>query len=139
MSGIPRIISVDDHVIEPPDLWSSRLPKKFLDRGPRIVRERGRFGLKAGGGFGWVAADDGEVGDIWYYDDVAVPLMKTMAAVSYPDEARELATVATFDQLRPRCWKQKARLEYMAANLMDASICTHPRYCGSTNMEREHK
>jgi len=142
MVAIPRIISVDDHVIEPPDLWSNRLPKKFLDRGPRIVRERGRFGLKPGGGFGWVQADDGEVGDIWYYDDVAVPLMKTMAAVSYPDEAMDLATVGTFDQLRPGCWKQKERLEDMAANHMDASICfpnTLPRFCGQTFMERDDK
>jgi len=36
---IPRIISVDDHVVEPPTLWSDRLPKKFLDRGPRVVRD----------------------------------------------------------------------------------------------------
>ena len=36
---MPRIISVDDHVVEPPDLWQSRLPAKYKDRGPRIVRD----------------------------------------------------------------------------------------------------
>ncbi len=34
LSDIPRIISVDDHVVEPPDLWQSRLPAKYLDRAP---------------------------------------------------------------------------------------------------------
>ena len=29
---IPRIISVDDHVVEPPNLWQDRLPAKYLDR-----------------------------------------------------------------------------------------------------------
>ena len=33
---MPWIVSVDDHVVEPPDLWSSRLPAKYKDVGPRI-------------------------------------------------------------------------------------------------------
>ena len=39
MVHIPRIISVDDHVVEPPDLWTSRLPAKYQDRCPRIERD----------------------------------------------------------------------------------------------------
>jgi predicted TIM-barrel fold metal-dependent hydrolase len=31
------LISADSHVIEPPDLWTSRLPEKFRDRAPRHV------------------------------------------------------------------------------------------------------
>ena len=26
MTSLPRLISVDDHVLEPPDIWTSRLP-----------------------------------------------------------------------------------------------------------------
>ena len=33
-----RIISSDDHVMEPPDLWTSRIEPKFRDRAPRVVR-----------------------------------------------------------------------------------------------------
>ena len=40
---IPRIISVDDHVVEPPELWTERLPAKYRDRGPRVVREKTKF------------------------------------------------------------------------------------------------
>ena len=36
MPEIPKIISVDDHVIEPADVWQDRLPEKYLDVGPRV-------------------------------------------------------------------------------------------------------
>ncbi|MBV8084473.1 MAG: amidohydrolase family protein, partial [Chloroflexi bacterium] len=32
-----HLISVDDHVLEPPDLWTSRLPASFGDRTPRVM------------------------------------------------------------------------------------------------------
>lgn len=37
-SALPLIISVDDHTVEPPTVWQDRLPKKYLDTGPRTVR-----------------------------------------------------------------------------------------------------
>ena len=42
-------ISVDDHLIEPARLWQDRLPAKWRETGPRIVRE--------GGGEHWVYED----------------------------------------------------------------------------------
>ena len=35
---IPRIVSADDHAVEPPDLWWERLPTALRERGPRVVR-----------------------------------------------------------------------------------------------------
>jgi predicted TIM-barrel fold metal-dependent hydrolase len=32
-----KLISVDDHIIEPPRLWLDRLPSRFADVGPRVV------------------------------------------------------------------------------------------------------
>ena len=32
------LISVDDHVIEPPDLFDGHLPERFKERAPRIER-----------------------------------------------------------------------------------------------------
>jgi hypothetical protein len=32
------LISVDDHLIEPPDLFAGHLDAKYLDRAPRLVR-----------------------------------------------------------------------------------------------------
>ena len=37
MSGY-RVISSDSHVIEPPDLWTSRIKPKLRDRAPHVVR-----------------------------------------------------------------------------------------------------
>jgi predicted TIM-barrel fold metal-dependent hydrolase len=34
----PFLISADSHVLEPPDIWTSRLPAKFQDRAPKQVR-----------------------------------------------------------------------------------------------------
>ena len=39
MDEFSRIISADDHVVEPARVWQDRLPKKYLDVGPRIVRQ----------------------------------------------------------------------------------------------------
>ena len=36
MGDFPKIISVDDHVIEPPNVWQDRLPAKYKDVGPRV-------------------------------------------------------------------------------------------------------
>ncbi|HEV3111840.1 MAG TPA: hypothetical protein VGY99_15240 [Candidatus Binataceae bacterium] len=32
-------ISADSHVVEPPDLWTKRIDRKYLDRAPRVVEE----------------------------------------------------------------------------------------------------
>ena len=32
--ALPRIISVDDHVVEPPHVWQTWLPEKWRERGP---------------------------------------------------------------------------------------------------------
>jgi hypothetical protein len=31
------LVSVDDHIIEPPDMFEGRLPKKYVDRAPRVA------------------------------------------------------------------------------------------------------
>jgi Bacterial regulatory proteins, gntR family len=31
------VISVDDHIVEPPDTFAGRLPRKFADRAPKVV------------------------------------------------------------------------------------------------------
>ena len=135
--SIPKIISVDDHVVEPPDLWSSRLPARYKDRGPRIKREKGRAGGPTG--LAWELDPAGEWADIWYYDDLVSPFSRLSAAVGLGDLA---FGTTTFDEIRPGCWKQKERLADMDANHVEVSICfpnTLPRFCGQTFMEREDK
>ena len=76
MTTIPRIISVDDHVVEPPDLWTSRLPAKYQDRCPRIERDTARFNFE-GGVFSYEkGVEGGEMCDWWLYDDLIYPFPK---------------------------------------------------------------
>ena len=36
-----QVIDTDTHVVEPPDLWTSRLPAKYGDRIPRVLFDEG--------------------------------------------------------------------------------------------------
>ena len=40
MAQLPTIVSVDDHVVEPPHVWETWLPEKYRDRGPKIERRK---------------------------------------------------------------------------------------------------
>ena len=33
---LPKIISVDDHVVEPAHVWQTWLPEKHREKGPRV-------------------------------------------------------------------------------------------------------
>jgi hypothetical protein len=47
--NLPKIVSVDDHVVEPPHVWQTWLQKKYRERGPRVEHKRwGDFKLVAG-------------------------------------------------------------------------------------------
>jgi len=137
---IPRIISVDDHVVEPPDLWTSRLPTAYADRAPRVVRDRATFHSLRGGGLKIErGAPNGQWCDWWLYDDLAYPFNRLSAAIG----AAGLDNgPTTFDEILPGCWKQPERLADMDANWVDASVCfpnVLPRFCGQTFLERQDK
>ena len=135
IESIPRIISVDDHVVEPPDLWTSRLPRQYVENGPRVVRE------KFDGGGANLAKAYGGWADVWYYDDVRAPMMVLMAAVGFEGSERDFG-VTTYDAIRPGGWKQTERLADMDDNHVDAALCfpnTVPRFCGQTFAERKDK
>ena len=139
MTKITRIISVDDHVVEPPDLWTSRLPSKYADRCPRVERDSAVFNFE-GGVFSYEkGVKNGSPCDWWLYDDLIYPFPKLSAAVGF--ENLDVEPV-TFDEIRPGSWKQSDRLADMDANHVDVSICfpnVLPRFCGQTFLEREDK
>jgi hypothetical protein len=59
-SSAEWLISVDDHVIEPPNVWQDRLPSKFKAAGPRLLTD-----------------DNGEA---WFYEDKRIPTLGLSAA-----------------------------------------------------------
>jgi len=139
MADIPRIISVDDHVVEPPDLWTSRLPAKYQDRCPRVERDTAVFNFEGGEFTYQKGVPGGAECDWWLYDDLVYPFPKLSAASGF--ETLDVEPV-TFDQIRPGGWKQADRLADMTANHVDVSLCfpnVLPRFCGQTFLEREDK
>jgi len=139
MADIPRIISVDDHVVEPPDLWTSRLPAKYQDRCPRVERDSAVFNFEGGEFTYQKGVPGGAECDWWLYDDLVYPFPKLSAASGF--ETLDVEPV-TFDQIRPGGWKQADRLADMTANHVDVSLCfpnVLPRFCGQTFLEREDK
>ena len=136
---MPWIVSVDDHVTEPPDLWSARLPKRFADRAPRVERDRARFHWR-GGVFSFDRGDpDGQWCDLWAFEGVEVPLPLISHAVGF-DSVDNLPV--TYDEVAPGCWQKGPRLADMTTNHVEASLCfpnVLPRFCGQTFYECDDK
>ena len=140
---IPKIISVDDHVIEPPNVWQDRLPEKFKAVGPRLERRKVKNMKFVGGVFSYEEAGDNEDGtwcDWWLIEDLQYPLTRLSAAAGYPRDEITVSPI-TMDDMRKGCWDQKARLEDMDVNHVEASLAfpSFPRFCGQTFTERKDK
>jgi predicted TIM-barrel fold metal-dependent hydrolase len=143
MNEFPKIISVDDHVVEPPSVWVDRLPSKYQDVGPRVVRAPVGGIEFVGGKFTPTIGEKGQGlpdADWWFYEDLRRPLLRLDAAAGYPRDEVDLRAV-TYDDMRPGAWQVEARLADMDANWLEASLCfpTFPRFCGQTFSEAKDK
>jgi predicted TIM-barrel fold metal-dependent hydrolase len=135
-SELPKIVSVDDHIIEPPRVWLDRLPAKYHDIAPRV--ERHGMGDLAFNGttYTYSVDEDGPACDWWRYEDLLVPLRRIIAAVGFPREQMTLSPI-TYDEMRKGCWDRDARLADMDVNWVESSLSfpTFPRFCGQTFLE----
>jgi predicted TIM-barrel fold metal-dependent hydrolase len=139
---LPKIISVDDHVVEPPHVWQSRLPAKLRERGPRVERRHtsGEHHV-GGGGFAPVWDDDGRPADCWVMDDRLITVLRrNQAALGFPRDQMG-AQAVTYEEMRPGFYDPAARLEDMDTNWVEASLCfpTVPRFCGQVFTETEDR
>jgi predicted TIM-barrel fold metal-dependent hydrolase len=139
---LPKLISVDDHVVEPAHVWEQWLPAQFRERGPRIVR-RGIREIDYVGTASYVEHFDDESPikvDCWVYEDLVYTHKRMVAAAGYPKDEQTLTPI-TYDDMRPGCYDPKARLEDMDLGWVEASMCfpTLPRFCGQTFLEGHDK
>src|SRR5215469_5438409 len=124
--SIPKIVSVDDHVIEPAHLWQTYLPARYRDAGPRIERHRiGNLRFVNGPrGFDFdIDPDDGsgEVADAWFYEDRVFPHKRPTAAAGVATEEISLACI-TYDEMRAGCYDSAERLRDMDLGHIDKSL-----------------
>ena len=135
MDEFPKLISVDDHVIEHATVWQDRLPSKYLDVGPRVTQLRGHMQF-VGGVFSYEPSDDGDLCDWWLYEDARVPQTRLSAAAGFDRDDVKVVGI-TYDEMRRGCWDPVARIEDMDANWTEAQMCfpSFPRFCGQTFAE----
>ncbi len=137
----PWLISVDDHVVEPPDLWWSRLPRGLRERGPRVVRDSCRTQTDALRQTAtYTKGGDGPITDWWVYEDLAKPVPQTLACAGYPPERFTLKPIR-YKEMRPGCFRADARLEDMDLNRTERSLCfpTVSRFAGQMFLEAKDK
>ena len=96
------LISVDDHIIEPPNMFLNHLPKKYLDDAPRLVH-----------------TDDGA--DVWKFRDHVVPNVALNAVAGRPKEEYGLEPDG-LDEIRPGCFDVDERIKDMNAGGILASM-----------------
>ncbi|MCF6389455.1 amidohydrolase [Mycobacterium sp. MBM] len=89
------LISVDDHIIEPPDMFKNHLPAKYVDEAPRLVHN-----------------PDGS--DTWQFRDTVIPNVALNAVAGRPKEEYGLEPQG-LDEIRKGCYDAAERVKDMNA------------------------
>jgi predicted TIM-barrel fold metal-dependent hydrolase len=96
------VISVDDHVVEPPDTFEGRLPAALADRAPRIIEtEQGH--------------------QVWEFEGARYTQVGMNAVAGRRPDTFGLEPFR-FDQMRPGCYDVDARVQDMDINGVWASV-----------------
>ena len=106
------LISVDDHIVEPPNMFKDHLSKKYLDDAPRLVHN-----------------PDGS--DMWKFRDTVIPNVALNAVAGRPKEEYGLEPQG-LDEIRPGCYNVDERVKDMNAGGILGSICfpSFPGFAG---------
>jgi predicted TIM-barrel fold metal-dependent hydrolase len=106
------LISVDDHVVEPPTMFDQHWPEKYAGRAPRIIKTP-------------------EGGDIWEFEGVRAPNVGLNAVAGCPPEEYNLDPTE-YTQMRPGCFDVDQRIGDMSACgvLAGLNFPTFPHFCG---------
>ena len=115
------MISVDDHVVEPPTVFDNHLAQKYKDRAPRSIR-------KANGA------------EMWVFGDRQLPNIGLNAVVGRTPEEYGMEPTA-YDQMRPGCYDVNERVRDMNVNGVLAQMCfpSFPQFSGSLFAGAEDK
>src|SRR2546430_15173940 len=96
------VISVDDHVVEPPHTFEGRLPAALQERAPRIVETRKGH-------------------QVWEFEGARYTQVGMNAVAGRRPESVKLEPFR-FDQMRPGCYDVDARVRDMDINGVWASV-----------------
>jgi predicted TIM-barrel fold metal-dependent hydrolase len=115
------LVSVDDHVVEPPDVFEDRLPAKFVEFAPQFITN-----------------PDGT--NVWRYNGETAGNVALNAVAGRPKEEYGIEPTS-FSQLRPGTYDHNERIKDMSANGILGSLCfpTFPQFCGQLFARTEDK
>ena len=96
------LISVDDHLLEPPHTFEGRLPAKLQDQAPKVVE-----------------TEEGH--EVWVYEDTPYFQVGFMCVAGRPKEDQRIEP-ARFEEVRRGCWDIHHRVKDMDINGVYASV-----------------
>jgi predicted TIM-barrel fold metal-dependent hydrolase len=113
-------ISVDDHLIEPARLWQERVPERWRENAPHIVR-------------------DGD-SEHWVYEDRQI-VTTGLNAVAGKSREEFSPEPITYEDMREGCYEPAARVADMdQGNVLSSMLFpSFPRYCGQVFHEAKDK
>ena len=135
---IPKIISADDHVIEPAHVWQDRMPSKHKELAPKIViAPQGEMTLNDGVWLETPGTGD-KMAAWWHFENKRYQIKQMVACPGIPPEEVTMEGV-TYDDITPGCYDPIARLADMDINHVEASLCfpNYPRFCGQLFSEAD--
>jgi predicted TIM-barrel fold metal-dependent hydrolase len=95
------MISVDDHVVEPPDMFKDRIPAKYRDQAPKVIQLNGM--------------------DVWQFNDAIIPNIGLNAVAGRPKEEYGVEPTA-FSEIRPGTYDIHERIKDMNSGGILASM-----------------
>jgi predicted TIM-barrel fold metal-dependent hydrolase len=117
------LVSVDDHVVEPPDLFEGRLSAKHAELAPKLIRKESGI-------------------DVWSFLGQELPNIGLNAVAGRPPEEYAMDPTS-FDDMRSGCYDVHDRVKDMNANgvLGSMNFPSFPQFCGQlwARTAREHK
>jgi predicted TIM-barrel fold metal-dependent hydrolase len=115
------LVSVDDHVVEPPGLFDGHLPAQYQDLAPKAIKN---------------AAGD----DVWSYEGQELPNIGLNAVAGRPP-AEYGIDPTSFAEMRDGCYDIAKRIDDMNANGVLGSMCfpSFPQFCGQLFSRTEDK
>ncbi|TDC91584.1 amidohydrolase family protein [Actinomadura sp. 7K507] len=121
-----KLLSVDDHLIEPPHVWSDRLPAKFREAGPVIVDQPRPNG--------------GPPSEVWRYEDRIYPNIGLNAVAGKSPEEFGIDPTR-YDEMIPGCYDPRARLADMDIDDVWGAMCfpSFPRFAGTVFLEGQDR
>ena len=120
-----QYVSVDDHLLEPPDLWTSRLPRAMLEDAPQLVECREALTDD----FGRVFPAGSQA---WRFDGELITQSAGMGIAGVPVEQRGHEALR-YDTIRPGCYSPAERCADMDLDGVAVQLCfpTFPRFAGT--------